>query len=242
LMAIGMENRVEKFEENEIDGAMLVTLEKEELEVDLGCTSLQIKRFNMQIEFATEISKPEKPQGGCCKPPCDWSEAEVSIFLVVIGMGVKVEDFKRNGVTGGMAITLTAVELEKDLCMSAIQVKKFQAAMIVMKDGDGGSNSLSESYKREGVPLEEDEYTASTYPSDQDPTQVGDEAPKTGPKRPVLRYGAAGAAGGAAVGALAGKLSGDTKKGAKVGAAVGASAGIIGGLAERRRQRKAGLR
>merc|ERR1712072_722489 len=99
-------------------------------------------------------------------------------------MGGKVEEFKKNGINGSMAMTLTVVELEKDLSMSSIQAKKFQAAILVMKEDTGGSNknaALTDSYKRAGIPEDDDEYTASTYPSDKDPTQVGDEV-KKGPK------------------------------------------------------------
>lgn len=243
LIAIGMESKVEIFDENEIDGQMLVTLTKVELSEDLGCSSIEIRRFTVALEFSIKVAE----QPGCgCKPPQSWSETEVCVVLVMIGMGTKVEEIKTCGVNGAMAISLTSVELEKDCGMTSVEVKKFQAVLVKTESGGGGGGSnkppSASTYPSGGVeplPVGDEEATASTYPSgDVEPIQVKSEQP-TGPKRPVLRNTAVGAAGGAAVGAIAGKLTGDTKKGAKVGAAVGAAGGIVSGLAQRRKQRKA---
>jgi len=57
LISIGLESKCDKFDEEEIDGALMVTLTKEELEVDLNCTKLQIRKFTANVEFAISILK-----------------------------------------------------------------------------------------------------------------------------------------------------------------------------------------
>jgi len=236
-----LESKCDKFDEEEIDGALMVTLTKEELEVDLGCTRLQIRKFTANVEFAISIAEAPQEEECTCKPPKEWSEAELCIFLVAIGLCERIDEFRKQGVNGSIAITLTKVELEKDLGMSSIQIKKFHAAIEVTTSGGGlgdscrGTNDGNDNN-------DDDNYTTATYPIEADQngtTIVGDEKPTTGTKRPVIKNAAIGAAGGAAIGAIAGKLTGDTKKGAKIGAAVGGAGGIVKGLGERRRQRRA---
>merc|ERR1711865_1057020 len=77
LVAIGLENKCDTFEDKQVNGAVLVTLTKTELEAEFGCTSIEVRKFTMALEFSIEISenppKPEEPSCGC-KPPRDWSE------------------------------------------------------------------------------------------------------------------------------------------------------------------------
>merc|ERR1712176_764928 len=105
LIAIGLESKCPAFEENQIDGKIMVELTKTELEVDLGCTSIEIRKFTAALAFSVEISEgckePELPPS--CKPPCDWSEVEVCLVLVMIGMGEKVEEIKKCQISGAMA-------------------------------------------------------------------------------------------------------------------------------------------
>mmetsp|Transcript_45530 Transcript_45530/g.51026 ORF Transcript_45530/g.51026 Transcript_45530/m.51026 type:complete len:261 (+) Transcript_45530:59-841(+) len=241
LISIGLESKCDKFDEEEIDGALMVTLTKEELEVDLKCTNLQIRKFTANVEFAISIAEAPQEEECTCKPPKEWSEAELCIFLVAIGLCERIEEFRKQGVNGSIAITLTKAELEQDLGMSSIQIKKFHASIEVTTSGGGLGDSCRGNGN--GNNDDDDNYTATTYPveADQDAAAiVGDEKPTTtGTKRPVIKNAAVGAAGGAAIGAIAGKLTGDTKKGAKIGAAVGGAGGIIKGLGERRRQRRA---
>jgi len=239
LISIGLESKCDKFEEEEIDGALMVTLTKEELEVDLGCSSLQIRKFTANIEFAISIAEAPNEPECTCKPPKEWSEAELCIFLVAIGLCERIDEFRKQGVNGSIAITLTKVELEKDLGMSSIQIKKFNASIEVMTSGGGlGDSSRGTNDDNDD---DDDNYTATTYATSEESAAaavVGDEKPATS-KRPVIKNAAIGATGGAVIGAIAGKLTGDTKKGAKIGAAVGGAGGIVKGLGERRRQRRA---
>merc|ERR1711935_1095339 len=136
LIAIGMENKCESFEEKKVDGKVLVTLTKTELEAEFGCTSIEVRKFTMAIEFSIEISenppKPEEPQCGC-KPSKDWSEIEVCLVLVAIGCGSRVEDFRKNHVSGAMAVSMTKVELQQECGMTTVEVKKFKAVAVVKK-------------------------------------------------------------------------------------------------------------
>lgn len=130
LIAIGLESKCPVFEENAIDGQMLIKLTKTELEVDLGCSSIQIRKFTVALEFSIEVSEgcqqPEPP----CKPPQDWSEVEVCVILVMIGFGQKVKEFKKHQITGAMAVSMTKVELQQECGMTSIEVKKFKAVAV----------------------------------------------------------------------------------------------------------------
>lgn len=130
LIAIGLESKVPAFEENQIDGKIMVELTKTELEVDLGCSSIEIRKFTAALEFSIEVSegcqKPDPP----CKPPQNWSEVEVCIVLVMIGMGQKVEEVKKCQISGAMAVSMTKVELEQECGMTSIEVKKFKAVAV----------------------------------------------------------------------------------------------------------------
>jgi len=132
LIAIGLESKVPVFEENAIDGQMLIKLTKTELEVDLGCSSIEIRKFTVALEFSIQVSEecqkpePEPP----CKPPQDWSEVEVCIILVMLGFGCKVKEFKKHQITGAMAVSMTKVELQQECGMTTVEVKKFKAVAV----------------------------------------------------------------------------------------------------------------
>jgi hypothetical protein len=56
LNCIGLGEKVDPFRENAVDGAMLVTLNKEDLTGDLGLSSLQAKKVMNSVESTTEIT------------------------------------------------------------------------------------------------------------------------------------------------------------------------------------------
>jgi hypothetical protein len=55
LNAIGLGSRIPDFQENAIDGPLLITLSVDELEGDLGLSTLQIRKFHQSLEFATSL-------------------------------------------------------------------------------------------------------------------------------------------------------------------------------------------
>jgi hypothetical protein len=130
--------------------------------------------------------------------------------FVVIGLGSKIHDFiwKKNGANGEIAITLIAVELQSDLGMSSIQVKKITASIEVCKYGGSLGDSCRGNDDSDSDSDDDDDYTASTCPLDDQAIVVGDENPAWY-KLPVLKNAVIGAAGAAAVGAIAGKLVSD---------------------------------
>jgi len=145
LVAIGFERKFDMFEEKEIDGKALVKITKQELKVEYGCSSMEIRKFTCAIEFSIEISEnpptPDEPDCGC-KPPKDWSEVEICLVLVAIGMGTKVKKFKQNHVSGAMLMSMTKVELtelQKECGMSSVEVKKFKG--VAVKYGHKTSSS-----------------------------------------------------------------------------------------------------
>jgi pyruvate/2-oxoglutarate dehydrogenase complex dihydrolipoamide acyltransferase (E2) component len=57
LNAIGLGSKIGAFQENAIDGGMLVSLTDEDLQNDLGLSSLQARKFLQKMEFANDISE-----------------------------------------------------------------------------------------------------------------------------------------------------------------------------------------
>merc|ERR1712194_691681 len=93
LIAIGLETKIPAFEEKQIDGKMLVSLTKKELEVELGCSSIQVRKISVALEFSIEISEksPSTPtcgsgsSSGDGTSPQDYTEVEVCLVLVAVG-------------------------------------------------------------------------------------------------------------------------------------------------------------
>ena len=56
LNSIGLGSKIEAFQENAIDGPMLVTLTEEDLTGSMGFTSLQARKFKQSLEFATGLA------------------------------------------------------------------------------------------------------------------------------------------------------------------------------------------
>merc|ERR1711983_348734 len=133
LIAIGMENKCEIFEEKQVDGKVLVTLTKTELEAEFGCSSIEVRKFTLAIEFSIEIAEdPPKPESPSCgsKPADGWSEIEVCLVLVAIGCGSKVKEFRKCQVSGAMVVSMTKVELQQECGMTTVEVKKFKAVAV----------------------------------------------------------------------------------------------------------------
>ena len=176
-----MDNKYDVIEENQINGQALISLSVEQLKIELGCTSFEVNKIQASIEFSFEITegsdKPEKPT---CKPPQSWTEAEICLVLVAIGVGEKVEKFQRNQVTGAVIVSATSVELEQECGMTSVEVKKFQAVIVKTEKG--------------GCGIEPD---ADTMPSQ--PPQVESDSVK-GPNKVAI--GASSVAGVAVVGGI----------------------------------------
>jgi len=132
LMAIGLESKCEIFEEKQVNGSVMIQLTAETLEVDYGCTTMEVRKITAALEFSfviTEGSKKE-PDKPTCTPPKKWTEAEVCLVLVAIGMGARVKKFKRAHISGAVAVSITSVELQQECGMTTVEVKKFQAVIV----------------------------------------------------------------------------------------------------------------
>ena len=57
LNSIGLGKHIESFESNGVDGAMIVTLTKEDLTNDLEMSNLQARKFQMSLDFATQLAE-----------------------------------------------------------------------------------------------------------------------------------------------------------------------------------------
>jgi len=138
LIAIGLETKVPAFEEKEIDGKILVSLTKTELEVELGCSSIQIRKISVALEFSIKISEKSPPSPTCGsgsssgdgKPPQNYTEVEVCLVLVAVGLGNKVKEFKKYQVSGAMVVSMTKVELEQECGMTSIEVTKVKGVIV----------------------------------------------------------------------------------------------------------------
>jgi hypothetical protein len=64
INAIGMTDRAADFEENAVDGKLLVELTDEDLRSDLGFSGLQAKKFRQKLAFALELTAGGTGNGG----------------------------------------------------------------------------------------------------------------------------------------------------------------------------------
>merc|ERR1711935_583694 len=136
LMAIGLDAKVPVFEDKHIDGKMFVSLTKTELEVEFGCSSIEIRKISVALEFSIELSEKASSPPTCGsgsgdgKPPQDYTEVEVCLVLVAVGLGTKVKAFKQYQVSGAMVVSMTKVELEQECGMTSIEVTKVKGVMV----------------------------------------------------------------------------------------------------------------
>jgi hypothetical protein len=75
------------------------------------------------------------------KKPSEYTGDEVCIFLNAIGLGSKIGDFQENAIDGGMLVSLTDEDLQSDLGLSNLQVRKFRQQLDVateIAEGGGG--------------------------------------------------------------------------------------------------------
>jgi hypothetical protein len=63
------------------------------------------------------------------KYPSEYTQEEVNVWLNSIGLGSKVDEFKENAIDGSMLVTLSPDDLQGDLGLSNLQVRKFQQAL-----------------------------------------------------------------------------------------------------------------
>merc|ERR1711865_79380 len=110
LVAIGLENKCDTFEDKQVNGAVLVTLTKTELEAEFGCTSIEARKLTMALEFSIEI--------------------ELCLVLVGLGFGKRVKDFRSSQINGAIAVSMTKVELQQECGMTTVEVKTFKAVAV----------------------------------------------------------------------------------------------------------------
>jgi hypothetical protein len=64
-----------------------------------------------------------------CKKPIDYTQEEVCVWLNAIGLGSRIPDFQENAIDGPVLYTLTVDELEGDLGLSNLQIRKFHQSL-----------------------------------------------------------------------------------------------------------------
>jgi ABC-type transport system substrate-binding protein len=79
------------------------------------------------------------------KYPSEYTQEEVNVWLNSIGLGSKVDEFKENAIDGSMLVTLSPDDLQGDLGLSNLQVRKFQQALdfavSLAAGGSGGGDN-----------------------------------------------------------------------------------------------------
>lgn len=192
--------------------------------------------------------------------PSNFSVDEVCMWLTAVGLGSKIGDFKENAIDGGMLVTLKDEDLQGDLGLSNLQVRKFHqslefsTSLAAAGGGGGGSTAEVADLKKENAKLkakiadlqavidalQQDQPQSAPAPAPRAPAPAPQPTKQQQhkPGHPVVKGAAGGAARGAVLGAIGGAIAGDPGKGAAMGAAMGAAGGGMGGLAARRRMRR----
>lgn len=188
------------------------------------------------------------------KAPSDFTVAEVGMWLTAIGLGNKAPEFQENGIDGPMLVALTDQDLQTDLGLQNLQLRKFRISLDFSNDlvagGGGADPSRVAQLEAENAQLKNKvadlQAIIKTVQGDQTPPPPPKAAPAPAPApssrppprgHPVVAGAAGGAARGALLGAVGGAIAGDAGKGAKMGAAMGATGGGLRGLGARRRMR-----
>jgi hypothetical protein len=176
------------------------------------------------------------------KHPKDYSVDEVCIWLNAIDLGAQADAFRKEGVDGGLLVSLGADEF-KELGLSGLQTKKAMRGLEISKgfaaEGAGSDLERIKKLEEENKKLRDEvdrlkKQVPAPAPS---PASAPAPPPKKKKEHHVIKGAAGGAAKGAVLGAVAGAIAGDAGKGAKIGAATGATAGGMQGIGARRRAR-----
>jgi hypothetical protein len=188
------------------------------------------------------------------KHPKDYSVDEVCLWLNAIELGAQADAFRKEGVDGGLLVSLGDDEF-KELGLSGLQAKKAMRGLEISKgfaaEGAGSDLERIKQLEEENKKLQDevdrlqkelllDASSGTAHQSSPYPASAPAPPPKQRREHHVIKGAAGGAAGGALMGAVVGAVSGDARKGAKIGAATGAAAGGLRGLGTRRRARMAG--
>lgn len=77
--------------------------------------------------------------------PKEFTQEEVAMWLVAIGMGDKIDVFKQNSIDGDLLVTLTTADLTGDLGFTNLQARKLLLHLEWITNlataGGGGDNS-----------------------------------------------------------------------------------------------------
>merc|ERR1712078_277398 len=149
LIAIGFSSsKCEEFKDAGVTGKVLVKLTKAELESDYGCSSAEIKKFTAALSFSKEVVETK-----CgCKKQKNWTEVELCMAMISVGLGTKVEYVHKHQITGAVVISMSKAELQDKCHMTEKQVTKFKAVVGVKVSGGGGHHSRSPSRSRSPSP------------------------------------------------------------------------------------------
>jgi SAM domain (Sterile alpha motif)/Glycine-zipper domain len=193
------------------------------------------------------------------KSPSEFSIDEVAMWLVAIGLGSKAPEFKENGIDGPMLVALSDQDLQTDLGLQNLQLRKFRVSLDFsngLSEGGGADPARMSQLEAENYKLKkqvadlqaiidalqqgqtQSPYVPAAQPKPAPPPQQYTQYRPQPAGRPVVRGAAGGAARGALLGAVGGAIAGDAAAGAKMGAAMGATAGGMRGLGERRRMQR----
>jgi hypothetical protein len=115
---------------------VLVKMSSSELE-EYGCSSAEIKTFKVAVAFSIEIVE----SNGCSKPAEKWTEIEVCMVMISIGLGTKVEKIDQHEITGAKVIKMDTIKLQNKCNMTGTQVTKFKAVVGIKVTETGKSHT-----------------------------------------------------------------------------------------------------
>jgi len=256
LNAIGLGSKIPAFQENAVDGSLLVTLTPEDLRGDLGLTPIEIEKFNQAMSFVNSIGGAGGAVGGggydgARVMALEQENARLKAEVLDLKEIVKVLQEPSNGRGGNTQSSYATTPAAAAVPVPAPAPTGYQSASSYdpyaayqtqpnpapsQSYGYTPAPAPSQSYGYSQAPAPSQSYAAPpAYAPAPVPSQSQHKSQPAG--APVIAGAAGGATKGAILGAIGGAIAGDAGKGAAMGAAMGAAGGGMKGMAARRRQR-----
>ena len=217
LVAIGLGGKVQAFQENSIDGTMLVTLTDQDLTSLLGLTVLQARKFQNSLQFSTHLANGSIT---------DQRTKELEVQNQALQR--EVDDLKAMVKALQEPLSTSKAKSTSKPPPSKTTNTSSQQPYVSNQNANPNTTYTTTTTTTQSA------YPPSTAPTTYDPYAPPPPSSNTGKK--VVRGAAGGAAKGALLGVIGGAITGHAGKGAAVGAAVGGTGGAMRGFGQRNKQ------
>lgn len=115
-------------------------------------------------------------------PPKDWTVDEVCQFLDSLSLGHTAPAFKDNGVDGDDLLNLTDTEMQQDLNLTPLQIKKIRTALVAIDPSAAPPPDVPTSSTQPVQPVPQ----AAVIPTPTAPAAIGIPAPMHGGPTPAI--------------------------------------------------------